>query len=177
MSDFDSTPFPIGGSRVPNSMNSQSDWRSLHERSDESTESVDYGSEYTAAEKERNQLGELKKRISALLVPIAAIDKNQQLIDDPANESRRAKISALNDTETERYNQAVASLLELQSQLPANSEWREVITTINQAIRPGMSRSDFVKVNDDIKLHTTTIFRQQNQLLTQMKAIKKAHRS
>ena len=172
---YDDRPLPIGGSRIPSGMEEHSDWRSLPEQEVKSIPSSSYGPAYVDAEQTRNRLGELKKAISAVLPPIAAIDVNSQLAAHASSEEKKAEVARLNATEERRRDDAIAALRLHGQHFPAGSQWADVVTEVADRASAPMSRDAFVQFNDYIKVQTTTIFREHGALLQKMKEIKKKH--
>jgi len=172
---YDNRPLPIGGSRIPEGMEEHSDWKSLPEQEVKSIPSITYGSDYVEAERTRNLLGDLKKAISAILPPIAAIDRNSQLATSVSSEEKRAEIVRLNSGEEKRRDDAIAALRLLLSNFPSDGRWAAVIVEVSDraAAYEPMSREEFIKFNDFIKVQTAIIFREQGALLQKMKDIKK----
>jgi len=155
-------------------MEDHSDWRSLPEQEVQTVPSSEYGSEYVEAEQTRTQLGELKKAISAILPPVAAIDKNTFLAALPStSDDKRAEIERLNTTETQRRDTAITHLRTLSAQFDASSEYRAVIVEVAERSVQSMDKEHFMRFQEYIKVQTTSIFREQGNLLQKMKAIKK----
>ena len=172
---YDNRPLPIGGSRVPSGMEEHSDWRSFPEQAVEVLHSSTYGTEYVEAETTRHRLNELKKAISAVLPPIAAIDKNAQLAAMCSSEEKKAEVARLNAGEERRRDDAIAALRLHLQQFPEGSRWGQVVVEVSDKASQAMSKEEFIAFNDYIKVQTTTIFREHGQLLQTMKAIKKKH--
>ena len=171
---YDSRPLPIGGSRVPEGMEAHSDWRSLPEQDVQSVPSSAYGAEYVEAEQTRNQLGELKKAISAVLPPVAALDNNAALAALPStSDDKKAEIERLNSTEAQRRDAAIAHLRTLAPLFPAASPYPAVIQQVAERSVQSMDKEHFMRFQEYIKAQTTSIFREQGNLLQRMKTIKK----
>ena len=176
---YDSRPLPVGGSRVPPGMEAHSDWQSLPEQEVKVVPSSEYGTEYVEAEQTRNGLGELKKAISAILPPVAAIDANNALASLPStSDDKKAEIARLNTTETQRRDTAIAHLRTLAPLFPASSPYPAAIEQVaERSVMQSMDREQFMRFQEYIKVHTTSIFREQGNLLQRMKAIKKQKQS
>ena len=171
---YDSRPLPVGGSRVPEGMEDHSDWRSLPEQEVKVVPSSEYGTEYVEAEQTRTGLGELKKAISAILPPVAAIDKNNALAAHPStSDDKKAEIARLNAAETQRRDAAIAHLRTLAPLFPAQSPYPAAIDQVAERSVVSMDKEQFMRFQEYIKVQTTTIFREQNNLLQKMKALKK----
>ena len=170
---YDNRPLPIGGSRIPAGMEEHADWRSLPEQEVKAVPSSAYGPAYVDAEQTRTRLGELKRAISAVLPPIAAIDVNSQLAAAASSEEKKAEVARLNATEERRRDEAIAALRLHADHFPADSRWAEVVREVSDKASRPMSRDEFVTFNDYIKIQTTAIFREHGSLLQKMKDIKK----
>ena len=170
---YDNRPLPIGGSRIPQGMEEHADWRSLPEQPTTTLPSSHYGAEYVEAETTRARLGELKKAISAVLPPIAAIGANRALADGVQSDEKRAEIARLNSQEEKRRDDAIAALRTHEAQFPADSRWVHVLRDVADKAEEDLSKDEFIKFNDFVKVQTTTIFREQGALLQRMKDIKK----
>ena len=159
---------------MPAGMEAHSDWRSLPEQEVKAVPSSDYGHEYVEAEQSRQQLGELKKAISAILPPVAAIDKNHALASLPStSDDKKTEIERLNATELQRRDAAIAHLRSLTALFPASSPYPAVIEQVAERSVQSMDKEQFMRFQEYIKVHTTSIFREQGNLLQTMKAIKK----
>jgi len=171
---YDHRPLPVGGARVPEGMEAHSDWRSLPEQEVKVVPSSEYGAEYVEAEQTRNHLGELKKAISAVLPPVAAIDKNNAMASMPSTSAdKKAEIERLNTAETQRRDAAIAHLRSLAALFPASSPYPAAIEQVAERSVVSMDAEHFMRFQEYIKVHTTSIFREQNNLLQKMKALKK----
>ena len=136
--------------------------------------SSEYGAEYIAAEQTRASLGELKKAISAVLPPVAAIDKNTALANLPStSDDKKAEIERLNAAEAQRRDAAIAHLRSLAPLFPASSPYPAAIEEVAQRSVQSMDAERFMTFQEFIKVHTTSIFREQGNLLQRMKALKK----
>ena len=155
-------------------MEAHSDWRSLPEQEVKAVSSSEFGAEYVEAEQTRNSLGELKKAISAVLPPVAAIDKNNALANLPATSAdKKTEIERLNTAEAQRRDAAIAHLRSLAPLFPQSSPYPAAIEQVAERSVQSMDKEQFMRFQEYIKVHTTSIFREQNNLLQTMKALKK----
>eukprot|EP00762_Andalucia_godoyi_P006564 ANDGO_04970.mRNA.1 hypothetical protein DDB_G0281819 len=158
------TPVPVGGQRVPETMQAHANWQSMPivEQTPEN-----WGPEHDRLMKLRNDLGDLKKTISALGIPVEGCAKARQ---SGAPEDVLMELQAKRDT-------AIANMVAMKPVFEGTeySQKCNVIDTIaKEAVEAqDLEQEQYLNYMMRIKQHTTKIFGEQKTLLEQIKAEKK----
>jgi hypothetical protein len=173
-SSYDNKPVQLHGTaHIPQGMEDHSDWKNLPVQESAAIDSALYGEEYVRVEKQRNELGELKKTISALTIPVAAVEKNKLAAAAADDENKREKLLENNEREQKRREEVLLQLEKHKSVFGEASEWGQIIAKILTDCRAAASAEQFVSFNDYCKTQTQRIFRDQKKLLEELKKIKK----
>lgn len=164
------TTVPLGGARVPDAMKDHANWQNMPVHDAAATQpEVSYGPEYEAKMKLRNDLGELKKAISSLSIPVESVMKLRQTsADDPALPGERQKRDG-----------AVQELLDFKLLFPEGSEFGEKCAVVDEIAKQvpqteEMTQEQYMEYMMMVRRHTQKIFNEQKALLERIKQIKKA---
>jgi len=171
---YDARPLPVGGQRVPAGMEDHQDWRTLPEQEVVVVPSETYGGEYVAKEKLRAALNELKKTVSALMVTLAAIENYKAMLDSAEND-KNVRVQKSLTTEEQKKQKYLLEIESRNASFADGSQWQLLIQRLQTDSNRQLTKEEFAILQDFVKLHTSAMFREQNNLLQQLKEIKKQH--
>eukprot|EP01114_Cavostelium_apophysatum_P000573 TRINITY_DN1051_c0_g1_i1.p1 TRINITY_DN1051_c0_g1~~TRINITY_DN1051_c0_g1_i1.p1 ORF type:complete len:232 (+),score=59.04 TRINITY_DN1051_c0_g1_i1:96-698(+) len=166
-------PVPIGGERVPQGLESQADWKSLPVQ-ENAGEKVSYGPEYDSVEKMRNDLGELKKALTNVNIPVDALVTLRTRLASASDQDKEKAQKAV-DAEVAKLNAALQNLQTYKNTFPQGSEFgkSDIIDEVSKGAVVEMDKEQQFTFGTMVKKHTSQIFREQKTLLERLKKIKK----
>ncbi|KAM9958273.1 hypothetical protein ACTFIW_001135 [Dictyostelium discoideum] len=176
-SEHEQKVVPLGGKEIPTGMESHSDWMN-HPIQTEAPVKEDYGEEYNETEKLREELGNVKKVVTSICQPVQTIYTLQYILDsDDQTSDKKAIEKQILDQQTKR-DQIIVDLKKLIPLFEKHVEYISYKEGIEEVIKQSYKKFNSKEENFEFgslcKKITSTIFKDQKNLLDKMKAIKKA---
>jgi hypothetical protein len=177
------TAVPTAGLKpVPKGMEADADWMSMPEVAPATTAAeVDYGEEYNALMKRRGEFDALKRALSAITTHTAAVLRYRQQKEDAVDakdEEMTAKWLKFLRREVRRRNEAMVNAEAHYDVFDKASteEGQGIAAICERAKQTKMDKAEHAEFSSFVKEHTTRLFRDCNDMLQEIKALKKAHK-
>ncbi|KAL4472957.1 hypothetical protein ABPG72_020651 [Tetrahymena utriculariae] len=179
----DKTPVPIGGERVPESMNTMypSNVNNLNEYINEQTKEINYGPEFDQITQERNQFLNFKKVIASITQVLEAILRHKEHFKTKGDPTNQSHVEKLNENIKKESDKLAAILEEIQplAKIVLESEFKArydgLAEILEHAKTEFKNKEDLTDFCFKLKKYSANSFTDAGKLMDKLKKIKKDH--